>query len=61
MVGQPDGELGQKTHREAADAMAFAATQATFSATNENHRRGKFNVLSHGASYGGGQKASTVI
>jgi hypothetical protein len=61
MVSQPDGELGQTTHRDAAEAMALAAKEAAFSATDEHHRRGDFGVLSHGTSYGGGQPVSTTL
>jgi hypothetical protein len=61
MVSRPDGELGQTTHRDAAEAMALAATEAAFSATDESHRRGDFKVLSHGISYGGGQPVSTTL
>jgi hypothetical protein len=61
MVGRPDGKLSEGLHREAAEAMANARTLASFSVTEESHRRGIFYVLSHGASYGGGQKADSIL
>jgi hypothetical protein len=61
MVGRPDGELGQTMHRDAAEAMAYGRKLASFSVTQESHRRGVFYVLSHGASYGGGQKAHSIF
>lgn len=54
LVGQPEG--WKKVHDEMYDALKDASKRCSFNEKQSDHRRGQYNCLGVGISFGGGQQ-----